>query len=179
MTDTQRIFHNLNISTVNKEKYKRNSNTEEEQRHVLEVDFGDTPEKLKREYLNVYEGIQSEILNTTRFDENSNLSTTYLGKVNTTKTSKLKREESFLISEQGYTMGKLLDGTECQVLLDTGASKSFMSKSHYLCCKSLHSLPKFASRTQRTRVGNGQFVSVLFIIPIIIDIQGQNLKYAL
>ena len=67
-------------------------------------------------------------------------------------------------------MGKLLDGTECQVLLDTGASKSFMSKSHYLHCKSLHSLPKFVLRTQRIQVGNGQFVSVLFIIPIIIDI---------
>ena len=43
-----------------------------------------------------------------------------------------------------------------------------MSKSHYLCCESLHSLPKFA--TQRIQVGNGQFVSVLFIIPIIIDV---------
>ena len=37
-------------------------------------------------------------------------------------------------------MEKLLDGTECQILLDTGASKSFMSKSHYMFCKSLHSL---------------------------------------
>ena len=36
-------------------------------------------------------------------------------------------------------MGKLLDGTECQILLDTGASKSFMSKLHYLHHKSLHS----------------------------------------
>ena len=61
-------------------------------------------------------------------------------------------------------MGKLLDGTECQVLLDTGTSKSFMSKSHYLCCKSLHSLPKFASGTQRIQVGNGHFVRILFII---------------
>ena len=41
-------------------------------------------------------------------------------------------------------LGKLLDGTECQLLLDTGASKSFMSKSFYMHCKSLHSLPKFA-----------------------------------
>ena len=73
-------------------------------------------------------------------------------------------------------MGKLLNGTECQVLLDTGASKSFMSKSHYLYCKSLHSLPKFASRTQRIQVGNGQFVSVLFIIPIIIDIHGHKFE---
>ena len=37
-------------------------------------------------------------------------------------------------------LGKLLDGTECQLLLDTGASKSFMSKSFYMHCKSLHSL---------------------------------------
>ena len=56
-------------------------------------------------------------------------------------------EETFPISEQGYTVGKLLDGTECQILLDTGAKKSFMSKSHYLHCKSLHSLTKFASKT--------------------------------
>ena len=45
-----------------------------------------------------------------------------------------------------------------------------MSKSHYLHCKPLHSIPKFASRTQRIQVGNGQFISVLFIIPIIADI---------
>ena len=48
---------------------------------MLELDFGDTPEKLMGEYLDVYEGIQSEILSTTRFDENSDLSTTYLEKV--------------------------------------------------------------------------------------------------
>ena len=59
---------------------------------------------------------------------------------------------------------------------DTGASKSFMSKSHYLHCKSLHSLPKFASRTQRIQVGNGQFVSVLSIIPIIIDIHRHRVE---
>ena len=37
-------------------------------------------------------------------------------------------------------------------------------------CKSLHSLPKFASKTQRIQVGNGQCVGVLFAIPVIIDI---------
>ena len=86
------------------------------------------------------------------------------------KKNKIKAEESFPISEQGYTMGTLLDSMECQILLDTGASKSFMSKSYYICCKSLHSLPKFASKMQRIQVGNGQFVSVLFIIPVIVDI---------
>ena len=37
-------------------------------------------------------------------------------------------------------------------------------------CKSLHSLPKCASKTQRIQVGNGQCVIVLFIIPVIIDV---------
>ena len=119
------------------------------------------PEKLKEEHLHIYEGIQSEILSTTRFDENSDLSTTDLGKVDTTRASKIKAEERFPISEQGYTVRKLLDGTECQIFLDRGASKSFMSKSHYLCCKSIHSLPKFAPKTQRNLVGNGHFVSVI------------------
>ena len=112
-------------------------------------------------------------INTNRFDENSDLSTTYLGKTSIFKDNKITAEEKFMISEQGYTTGKLLDGTECQILLDTRASKSFMSKSHCWHCKSLHSLPKFA---QRIQVGNGQYVSILFIIPIIVDIQGHRFK---
>ena len=115
---------------MNKEKYKRNIKLEEEQRQKLDLDFEDTPEKLKREYSDVYEGIQLRILSTTRFDENSSLSTTYLGRVDMIKDRKIMAQESFPISEQGYTIEKLLDRTECQILLDTGASKSFMSKPH-------------------------------------------------
>ena len=62
----------------------------------------------------------------TRFDENSDLSTTYLGRVDITRSGKIKVEERFPRSEQGYTVGKLLDETECEILLDTGASKSFV-----------------------------------------------------
>ena len=69
---------------------------------------------------------------------------TYLGKANMITDHKVIADENFPMSKQGYTTGKLLDGTECQMLLDTGASKSFMSKSHYFHCKSFHSLPKFA-----------------------------------
>ena len=47
-----------------------------------------------------------------------------------------------------------MDGMGCQILLDTGARKSFMSKSYYLHCKALHSLPKFTLKTQRIQVGN-------------------------
>ena len=51
-----------------------------------------------------------------------------------------------------------------------------MSKSFYMPCKSLHTLPKFASTTQRIQVGNGQYVSVLFIIPVIVDIHGHRFE---
>ena len=99
-----------------------------------------------------------------------------MGKADRSKNNKIKAEESFPKSEQAYTMRKLLDGTECQILLDIGASKCFMSKSYYMCCKSLHSLLKFASKTQRIQVGNGQFVSVLFIFSVIVDIHGHRLE---
>ena len=107
---------------------------------------------------------------TNRFDENSNLGTTYLGETKMTRETKIKTEESFPITGQGFTSGKLLDGTGCQILLDTGATKSYMSKSFYLKCKCLHALPKFASHTQRIQVGNRKYVGVLFVIPAIIDI---------
>ena len=74
------------------------------------------------------------MLSTTRFDENLCLGMTYLGRVNIARENKITAEEKFPLAEQGYTAGKLLDGTKCQILLDTRARKSLMSKSHYLHC---------------------------------------------
>ena len=105
-----------------------------------------------------------------KFDENADLSMTYLGQTNMTRNTRIKVEERFPITGQGFASGKLLDGMECQTLLDTGATKSYMSKSYYLQCKTLHAFPKFSSNTQRIQVGSGQYVSVLFVIPVIIDI---------
>ena len=66
------------------------------------------------------EGIQLEVISTTRFHENSDVITMYLGRIDITRDSKIKVEGKFPISEQGHTLGKLLDGTECQILWDTG-----------------------------------------------------------
>ena len=132
--------HSLSVKPVNRYKTKP-----DEGKEFREVDFGAILQNLQEEYLDVYEGIQSDIVSSSRFDENSNISTTYLGRVEPRESQdKLKAEESFPISENGYTLGRLLDGTKCQLLLDMGASKSFMSKSFYMHCKSLHTLPKFA-----------------------------------
>ena len=112
-------FHNLGISAVN--VYKNCSDTKKE-KGMVEIDFGPTLDILKDEYLDMYTGIQAEMVNNTRFDENSDLSTSYLGKSDRSKNDKLK-------AEQAYMLGKLSHGTECQLLLDTGAGKSFMSTS--------------------------------------------------
>ena len=136
----------------------------------MNIDFGKSPEVLKGKYKDVYEDVYAEVVTTNRFDENVDLSTTYLGKMDMKREDIMKAEESFPISEQGFVIGKVLNGEGCQILLDTGVSKSYMSKIYYLRCKALHDLPKFASKTQRIQVGNGQYVGVLFVIPVIIEI---------
>ena len=122
------------ILVTNKNNINIRRRQGEKDRSTSEVSLIDTSDRLIEEYLDRYEGVKLEILVTTRFDKNSDLSTTYLGKTSMIRDHKMVAEENFPMSEQGYTTGKLLDGTECQILLDTGASKLFMSKSHYLCC---------------------------------------------
>ena len=124
----------MSVGLVNNTKIKVKGKKEEKERSISEVDFISTSDRLKEENLHRSKGVKS------------NLSTTYLGRTSIIKDNKISAEERFLISEQGYTTGKLLNSTKCQILLDTRASKSFMSKSHYLHCRSLHSLPKFASK---------------------------------
>ena len=81
-------YHSLGNSAIN--KCRKNLCTKEEKRDILELDFGQMPDILEEEYLDVYEGIQSEILSTTRFHENSDFSITYLGKADRPKNDKIK-----------------------------------------------------------------------------------------
>ena len=100
----------------------------------------------------------------------------YLGQIDMTRDMEVKAEENFPITSCGYTKGKLLDGTECDILVDTGASKSYKSKSCIMRCKCLHSLPKFTSTMTRKQVGNGQYVDVLFVKPVIMTIQNHRFE---
>ena len=118
----------------------------------------------------------AEMVYANKFNENLDLSKTYLGQTKMTRDTNIKAEERFPITGQGFPSRKLLDGMECQILLDTGATKSYMSKLYSLRCNTLHALPKFSSNTQRIQVGNGQYVSVLFVIPVIVDIHGHRFE---
>ena len=171
------IMNGIDIKPIDYREHKRmyrKMNKEGGER--IDIDFGESPEIMKSRYMDVYDNVYTEVVTTSRFDENVDLSTTYLGRIDMKREEVLKAEESFPISEQGFVKCKLINGEECQILLDTGASKSYMSKSYYLRCKSLHNLPKFASKTQRIQVGNGQYVGVLFVIPVIVEINTHRLE---
>ena len=73
----------------------------EEKKHrklfnALEIQEDQIPEmifeenKVKEAYFDRYEGIQSEISQVTRFDENTDLSTTYLGRIGQTRKSVIR-----------------------------------------------------------------------------------------
>ena len=155
-SDKDETFNNLSIDHLNYRKdihlYRE---LQKKDSPSTNLNFGDSPTKLKSEYLDVYKGKYAEIISSNRFDQDADLSTTYLGQMDMTRDIEVKAKECFAITAHGYTNGKLLDGTECGILVDTGMSKSYMSKSYFMRCKSLHSLPKFTSATTRIQVGNG------------------------
>ena len=133
---------NLNFDTLDYRNHKDlYLQLKDEKRETLDVDFGLYFDVTKVRYLDVYEDIYAEMVYASKFDENSDLSMTYLGQTNMTRNMRIRAEERFPITGQGFASGKLLDGTKCQILLDTGTTKSYMSKSYYLRCKTLHALP--------------------------------------
>ena len=165
-------FHNLNIDALSYHKIKTCIKSWKRRKCLEQVwILAEVQKKLRSDYWDVYEGVYAEVISTDRFDEDTDLSTTYLGQVNMSRDIEVKAEKSFPITARGYTRGELLDCTDCEILIDTGASKSYMSKSYFMWCKSLHAMPKFTSSTRRIQVGNGQYVGVLFVIPVIITIQ--------
>ena len=99
MSDGSETFHNLNIDQMN---YRQETDLyrelQEEDLLNADVNFGSSPDKLKAEYLDVYEGVYAKVISTDRFDEDTDLSTTYLGQVDMTRNTEVKAEENFPIT---------------------------------------------------------------------------------
>ena len=133
------VMKGIDIKLIDYRDHKRMyRKMDKEGEERLNIDFWESLEIMRNRYMDIYDEIYAEVIMTSRFDENVDLSTTYLGRIDMKREEVMKAEESFPISEQGFVMGKLLNGEECQILLDMGASKLYISKSYYLRCKSLH-----------------------------------------
>ena len=89
------------------------------------------------------------------------VSTTYLGTDLVQRTDVFTAQPSFPITFDCHTNGELLGGGKMDILLDTGASKSYMSKAFYMRHEQLHHFPKFQSVIRHLQVGNGALVPAL------------------
>ena len=56
------------------------------------------------------------------------------------------------------------------MLLDTGASKCYMSTEFYKKNPQLHKLPKYKTMVKELRMGNGALSPAYFIIPVVFRI---------
>ena len=90
------IMNGINIKPIDyrecKRMYKR-MNKEGGRR--IDIDFGDSLEVMKNRYMDVYDKVYAEVVTTGRFDENVDLSTTYLGRIDMKREEVLKAEERF------------------------------------------------------------------------------------
>ena len=106
------------------------------------------------------------------FDDLLDVSTTYLGTDLVQITDVFNAQPSFPMTLDCHTDGELLGGGKLDILLDTGASKSYMSKAFYMSHPHLHHFPKFQSAIRHLQVGNGALVPALFVIPLLFKVQG-------
>ena len=98
-------FYTMTVKPVNNGKCNLTLKDKNKDDMSLRVDLTNISKsqpsyRSKEKYLDRYEGVISEILNTTRFDENTDLSTTYLGKLRMTQGDNLNVEERFSITIQ-------------------------------------------------------------------------------
>ena len=88
-------FHAMLIRPINKKKVSAGRGEIHRNEFSLKIDLVSTLDKSIEEYLGRYEGIKSEILNTTGFNEKLDLSKTYLDRLNMTRSDKMAVEEKF------------------------------------------------------------------------------------
>ena len=99
MSDRSETFNNLSIDQMN---YRQDIDLyrELQEKELLntDVNFGSSPDRLKAECLDVYKGVYAEIVSSDRFDEDTDLSTMYLGQIDMTRKTEVRAEGNFPIT---------------------------------------------------------------------------------
>ena len=114
-----------------------------------------------------FEEVSCNLYSSNKFDDTNDVSITYLGYY---KSKGEKRtfpvDNHISIDGRGVTEAFLMDNTPLKLFLDSGASRSYLSKKFYDTNRSLHKLPKFFTSCTGTQNGNGSIIPTLFVIPI-------------
>ena len=83
----------------NRDLYRTLNN---EQTIKTNLKFWNSPENLKSEYLDMYEGVYMGVISTDKIDEGTDISTTYLGQVDMTRNTEVNAEENFPMTARLY-----------------------------------------------------------------------------
>ena len=126
---------------------------------------------LMQDYLDCYEEVHSYLHLDENYDDNKDVTTTYLGAEHIYKTDIFNPEPSVPIYSNSHTWGQVVGGNMLNILIDTGAAKCYMSRNYYDKNPALHKLPKFKTKVLKLQVGNGAQIKTHFVIPIQLKIQ--------
>ena len=129
-----------------------------------------------QDYLDCYDEVKNTLKLAENYNDNTDVATRYLGTDKIYKTDHFVPEPSIPIYSNSHTPGQIVGGPMVDTLIDTGASKCYMSKQFYLKHKCRHNLPKYKSKIVKLRVGNGEKVSAHFVVPIVLKIQQHNVE---
>ena len=126
---------------------------------------------LMQDYLDCYEEVHSYLHFDENYDDNKDVTTTYLGTEHIYKTDMFNPEPSVPIYSNSHTLGQVVGGKMLNILIDTEAAKCYMSRNYYDKNPALHKLPKFKTKVLKLQVGNGAQIKTHFVIPIQLKIQ--------
>ena len=88
-------------------------------------------------------------------------------------------QPSFPITIDCHMDSELLGSGKLDILLDIGASKSYMSKAYYMHHPHLHHFPKFQFAIRHLQVGNGALAKLCLSFPCYSKFKATNFKYTL
>ena len=118
-----------------------------------------------------FEGVIPVVQTDRYYQFNTDVCVTYLGHQQHGRKSTLGKE-SFAIDAGCHCTGQLLTGEPIQVLIDTGASKCFLSKRFYDAHPAMHGGHKIPIPGASVKVGDGRAIPILFAAPIVLQIDG-------
>ena len=125
---------------------------------------------VKEVFHDKFEDVVHHLHFTEKFIDSRDISTTYLGVENLTLKDFHVAECTFPIYSNSHTWGQLVGGSPLDILLDTGASKCYMSKTFFDRNPSLHKLPRYKTNIQGLRVGSGELVPAYFLVPVVFKV---------
>ena len=127
-------------------------------------------------YLDRFSEVTASVHSSDQFNDEIDVTTTYLGPDKVCISDVFFPELHFPVYSNSHTHGYLHGVGMINILVDTGAHKSYMSKRFFDKSPGLHSLRRLPTVCSHLRVGDGYLIRSHFILPIVVKIFGHRFE---